>query len=95
MRQGLIMDTPGTKAWYKDDLLHREDGPAVELTGGIKMWYKNGARHREDGPAIEWPDDSKEWYLNDEHLDEDNPRVTQIKNARLKRVLKQVAFKEL
>lgn len=35
------------------DLLHREDGPAIIWPSGRKDWFVNGKRHREDGPAIE------------------------------------------
>ena len=56
--------TNGTKEWYLNGKLHREDGPAVECTVGTKSWYLNGKLHREDGPAIEWTDGTKSWYLN-------------------------------
>jgi hypothetical protein len=41
----------GTKHWFLNSLLHREDGPAVEYDGG-KHWYLNGkcmteAQHKE------------------------------------------------
>ena len=54
----------GSKEWYLNGFLHREDGPAVEEPDGRKKWLLNGQYHREDGPAIEWPDGSKEWFLN-------------------------------
>jgi hypothetical protein len=50
--------------WYKNGLLHREDGPTVEYSNGNKEWYKNGERHREDGPAIEYSNEYKEWWRN-------------------------------
>ena len=34
----------GTKAWYLNDKIHREDGPAVELANGDKSWYLNGKK---------------------------------------------------
>ena len=49
----------GTKHWYFNGELHREDGPAVEWANGFKAWYRNGELHREDGPAAEWPNGSK------------------------------------
>jgi len=61
----------GTKEWWLNDELHREDGPAIEWVGGGKMWYLNGKRHREDGPAIEYADGDKMWYLNGEELTEE------------------------
>jgi len=39
---GLIEYPHGTKVWYKNDKLHRENGPAIEYSGGTKVWYKNG-----------------------------------------------------
>ena len=63
----------GSKYWYLNGKLHREDGPAIESVSGSKSWFLNGERHREDGPAIEWADGAKEWFLNDERHREDGP----------------------
>ena len=49
--QTLIINTGGTKRWYLNRKLHREDGPAIEFTDGSKLWYKHGEYHRVDGPA--------------------------------------------
>lgn len=38
-------DIDGTTYHYKNGLLHREDGPAVENVNGFKAWYKNGVRY--------------------------------------------------
>ena len=32
----------GSKLWYLNDKLHREDGPASEWADGCKSWYLNG-----------------------------------------------------
>lgn len=61
--------------YYKDGLLHREDGPAVEGKDGSKEWYLNGNLHREDGPAVEYADGSKEWYLHGNRHRLDGPAV--------------------
>jgi len=65
-KQEPIMNTrsDGTKLWYINGKLHREDGPAVEGADSTKMWFINGVRHREDGPAIEYPSGTKYWYIN-------------------------------
>jgi hypothetical protein len=34
----------GTKFWYLNDELHREDGPAVEYSDGDKFWYLDGKK---------------------------------------------------
>jgi hypothetical protein len=65
----------GSKFWYLDDKLHREDGPAEEYGNGDKFWFLNGQLHREDGPAVEWADGGKEWYINDEYHREDGPAI--------------------
>ena len=46
----------GTKEWYINGKLHREDGPAIEWANGDRYWYLNGKLHREDGTAIEYDD---------------------------------------
>jgi len=59
-----IDENDGTKSWWLNKKLHREDGPAIEWSNGSKSWYLNGELHREDGAAYVDPDGSKEWYLN-------------------------------
>lgn len=71
--------------YYKDKektILHREDGPAIELKSGSKLWYFNGNFHREDGPAIEWGDGTKEWYVNGKRHREDGPSIEHINGSR-------------
>ena len=65
----------GDKAWYLNDKLHREDGPAVEWANGDKWWYLNGKLRREDGPAIEYASGTKSWYLNGKLHRENGPAV--------------------
>ena len=48
----VIVDVDGTKSWYLNDELHREDGPAIECANGYKEWFLNGVRHRAEGPAM-------------------------------------------
>lgn len=40
-KNGLHIDNKGTKRWYLNDMLHREDGPAEEWGDGIVAWYLN------------------------------------------------------
>ena len=68
-----ITDINGTKRWYLNGVLHREDGPAIEMVGGTKKWFINDKCHRIDNPAIEWCDGSKSWYLNDKRHRLDGP----------------------
>lgn len=61
----------GDRYWRLNGYLHREDGPAVELTDGQKEWWINGERHREDGPSIEKSKGAKEWWINGKQLTEE------------------------
>jgi hypothetical protein len=61
---GVYLYSTGTKIWFLNGKVHREDGPSVEYINGSKEWYLNGQRHRIDGPAIEFANGYKSWYLN-------------------------------
>ncbi len=56
--------------WYKDGLLHREDGPAVIYNNGCIAYYQGGILHRTDGPAVIDLSGSqnKVWALNGERM---------------------------
>jgi len=71
MKNGLIIDEEGTKRYYLNDNLHREDGHAIEFANGTKYWYLNGNLHREDGHAIEFASGEKYWFLNDKEYTEE------------------------
>ena len=62
------IDEFGSKHWWLNGELHREDGPALEWADGTKQWHLNGNLHREDGPAVEWVDGKKSWYLNNKEV---------------------------
>ena len=78
MQNGLIITGIGNKFWYKDDLFHREDGPAFEGLTGEKEWYKNGSLHRIGGPALESRDGIKEWWVNGKKSRLEGPAVIKI-----------------
>ena len=40
----VVVNEYGTKFWYLNGKLHREDGPAVEYANGDKFWCLNGTR---------------------------------------------------
>jgi len=74
MKNGLIVDSFGDKRYFLNDLLHREDGPAIECPNGDKSWWKNGNLHREgDLPAIEYSDGDKFYYVHGELHRENGP----------------------
>ena len=39
---GCVVGLSNSKQWFKDDLLHREDGPATEFSSGYQQWYLEG-----------------------------------------------------
>lgn len=59
------------KFWFLPgtELIHREDGPAVEWDHGGREWWIQGNLHREDGPAVIWPDGTVRWYLDGVRVD--------------------------
>ena len=59
----------GNKYYFKNGMLHRLDGPAVEHINGHKEWWNNDKLHRLDGPAIEYINGDKSWYINDKQID--------------------------
>jgi hypothetical protein len=63
-------------AWFKNNLLHLKDGPAVVWRDGSKEWLINGSHHRIDGPAIVWRDGLKEWFINGVRHRIDGPAKT-------------------
>jgi hypothetical protein len=75
MQNGKYIGYNGKEEWFKDDLRHREDGPAIEWFNGDKLWYLNGELHRVDGPARELSNGSKAWYLNGQRHREYGPAM--------------------
>jgi len=53
MRNGKIIDEHGDTFYYKDDELHRIDGPAVEWWDGRKHWWINGFNYSEAEYIVE------------------------------------------
>ena len=55
----------GTEMFYRNHILHREDGPALIHKDGKLEWFNNGIRHRDNGPAVIGPKGIYErWYKN-------------------------------
>ena len=66
----------GNCYYYKKGtkILHREDGPAVELGIHYRAWYIDGRLHRKDGPAVRIRNGSfstDKWYLNGKEVTEE------------------------
>lgn len=54
--QPAVIYPDGTKWWYRDGVLHRDNGPAVVWENGVEEWFRDGVRDRADGPAVIYPD---------------------------------------
>ena len=52
----IIRDNGKTRFWYRNGVIHREDGPAVIWADGTQDWMIDGLYHREDGAARIFPD---------------------------------------
>lgn len=76
MRQGLHISGDNIQGWYKDGLLHREDGPAVIDNNGNQFWFQYGKNHREDGPAVKYVSGNQYWFKWGKLHREDGPAVT-------------------
>ena len=75
MKYNIKKDKYGATRYYVNNVLHREDGPAVYWFNKTQEWYKDGLRHREDGPAIEYADGTKCWYKNGNVHRKDGPAI--------------------
>ncbi len=79
MKNGIVT-YPESTAYYKNNKLHREDGPAIEWKNGNKHWLLNDRLHRTDGPAIDLVETElectvKKWSINGKYHREDGPAV--------------------
>lgn len=64
--------TENTISWYFEEMVHREEAPAMIYTGGSKFWYSAGVLHREGGPAVEYTNGDTFWYRHGEILSVDS-----------------------
>ncbi|MFW5794453.1 MAG: hypothetical protein ACOCV1_03110 [Bacillota bacterium] len=59
--------------YLKDNLYHRQNGPAIIRSDGWLTWYFNGKKHRENGPAEYLIGDSffSSWFINGCRIDKE------------------------
>lgn len=76
MRYTVNVNRRGTYQ-YKEgiNILHKENGPAIERVNGDKEWYIDGKLHREDGPAAVLADGSCEYWQDNKRHRLDGPAV--------------------
>jgi len=63
-----IIYTNGSKFYYQNNRLHREDGPAVIHADGEQQYYQNGKLHRFNGPAVIYYDGDVEYWENGKRI---------------------------
>ena len=71
----------GGHRWYKNGMLHRENGPAIQRFDGSFAFMLDNKYHRDNGqPAVVYIDDGKtvreEWWFNGERHRANGPAVT-------------------
>jgi hypothetical protein len=68
IKNGKYTSVDGTEKWYENDVLHRENAPAVIGDNGKSLlWFKHGVMHRDDGPAVVLTNSGtkiEKWFLN-------------------------------
>lgn len=52
--------------YYKNDVLHRDNQPAIEYFDGGYTYYNHGKIHRTDGPAATTSEGCFFWWHNNE-----------------------------
>ena len=67
---GIVEYYDGTKIWFKNGILHREDGPVKEYADGSKEYWFDDKRHRLDGPAIEHSNSINEYWIHGKKYNE-------------------------
>ena len=73
-----VIKNSDTTYYHKDkacNILHREDGPAIEYPCGTKLWFYNNLAHREGGPAVEYSSGTTKWFVHGKLHREDGPAV--------------------
>jgi len=69
------LDHLGTCWYFRDRLLHREDGPAVVQADGTVAYWVEGKRHRVDGPAVVGNDGTVAYWVEGKLHRTDGPAV--------------------
>ena len=75
MKNGKVIEK-GAVLYYKNNLLHRKDGPAMVMKDGTQVWYKNGQIHSYNNePALITSDGFRAWYDTGIRHRSDGPAV--------------------
>lgn len=78
-----IIEENGFFVWKDtNEIIHREDGPAVVYPSGDEEWIQHGRLHRLDGPAVIWSSGYQAWYYKGQFHRTGGPAV-RYTNGRL------------
>ena len=72
----LFMD--GSKIWYCDGNIHRNNGHAGTYSNGSQFWAYHGLLHRSNGPAIINTDGRQEWYKHGQLHRSNGPAIVDL-----------------
>ena len=67
---GPVVQPDGCTIWYRNGIVHRGDGPAIERADGTREWFAEGMRHCDTGPAVTSPDGGRRWFIHGKELSE-------------------------
>jgi len=67
---GPVVQPDGGTIWYRNGIVHRDGGPAIERPDGSQEWYSDGIRHCGTGPALISPDGERQWFVHGRELTE-------------------------
>lgn len=74
--ESVVECADGSKGWYRNGKLHRENGPALIWANGDQSWYIDGVQHRADGPAyVSACGRHKAWFFNGKFHRENGPAI--------------------
>lgn len=65
----------GNEVWYKNNLVHRENGPAIIHNDYCEQYLYNGNLHRTDGPAMIRYDGHQAYYYHGKLHRDNGPAV--------------------
>lgn len=63
---------------FLNGFLHRDNGPAVEMTCGTQKWYQHSRLHRVGAPALICFNGIKEWYKDNLLHRLDGPAIESV-----------------
>lgn len=83
-----VIDANGSKQWWINGEIHRENKPAVIFANGDTQWWHHGLLHRLNGPAIETYNGMPQWWINGKCIDESDQIINSNISANILTLIK-------